>query len=157
MKLNKTLFLAALTTAGLLAVSSANAQDSTPSGATTSTNTAPNPAPRGMRNRPDIAKILNLTDDQKARVQPILDSQREKMRAIFQDSSLSSDDRRAKLKAIRDDTAAQLKPILTPDQFEKWQKISVRGRRMAPPPGGDANAPAPATPPPAAPPAPPQQ
>lgn len=147
MKLNKTLFLAALTAASLLAVNSVNAQDSTtPPGAST------NAPPRAMRTRPDIAKILDLTDDQKAKVQPILDAEREKMRALFQDSSLSQDDRRAKMKAIRDDVNAQLKPILTPEQFEKWQKISTRGRRMAPPPGG-ANGPA--TPPPAA--TPPQQ
>jgi len=152
MKLNKTLMLAALTVGGLLAISSANAQDAgTPSGAATTTNTAP-PA---VHRRPDIAMMLNLTDDQKAKVQPILDAQREKIRAVFQDSSLSPGDRRAKIAAIRADTTAQLKPILTPDQFAKWQKMGSRMRRMAPPPGSPT--PAPATPPPAPAPAPPQQ
>jgi hypothetical protein len=56
------------------------------------------------------------------------------------------------MKALRDDTSAQLKPILTPEQFQKWQTMQTRMRRMSPPAGG---APAPGAPP--APAAPPQQ
>lgn len=150
MKLSKSTFLAALTAASLFAAGSAFAQDATTNapaaGATTNT------PPRGMRGRMDIAKALNLTDAQKAQVQPILDAQRDKMRAVFQDDSLSQDDKRAKMKQIRDDTTAQLKPILTPEQFATWQKMQTRMRRMSPPGG---NAPAPGAP--AAPAAPPQQ
>jgi periplasmic protein CpxP/Spy len=143
MKLSKTTFLAALTAASLFTAGSALGQNAT----------TPAPAPGGgspttppstPRPRMDIAKMLNLTDDQKAKVQPILDAQREKMRAVFQDDSLSSDDKRTKMKAIRDDTNAQLKPILTPEQYQKWQSMQSRMRRVAPPGG---NTPAPGAPP----------
>jgi Spy/CpxP family protein refolding chaperone len=154
MKLSKTMILAALTAASLFAAGSAPGQNTTPNapagGASTTT------PPRAPRQRMDIAKMLNLTDDQKAKVQPILDAQRQKMRAVFQDDSLQPEDKRTKLKAIQEDTSAQLKPILTPEQFATWQKLQTRVRRMSPP-GGNAPTPgapaagAPATPPAAAP------
>jgi protein CpxP len=153
MKLSKTMFLAALTAAGLFAAGPAFAQDAATNAPAAGAST--NAPPRGTRGRMDIAKMLDLTDDQKAKVQPIMDAQREKMRAVMQDDSLSQDDKRTKMKAIRDDTTAQLKPILTPEQLQKWQAAQTRMRRMSPP-GGNAPAPgAPATP--ATPAAPPQQ
>jgi Spy/CpxP family protein refolding chaperone len=152
MKLSKTMFLAALTAASLFAAGSAFGQDATTNAPAAGAST--NAPPRGMRGRMDIAKMLNLTDEQKAQVQPILDAQRQKARDIMQDDSLSQDDKRAKMKEIRDDTTAQLKPILTPEQFQKWQTMQTRMRRMSPPPGG---APAPGGGAPATPPTPPQQ
>jgi periplasmic protein CpxP/Spy len=150
MKLSKTMFLAALTAAGLFAAGSAFGQQATTNAPAAGAST--NAPPRAPRGRMDIAKMLDLTDDQKAKVQPILDAQRQKMRDVMQDDSLSQDDKRTKMKALRDDTNAQLKPILTPEQFQKWQAAQARMRRMAPPGG---NAPAPGAPP--APAAPPQQ
>jgi Spy/CpxP family protein refolding chaperone len=147
MKLSKTTFLAALMAASLFAAGSALGQNATTNAPAAGASTK---APRS--GRMDVAKMLNLTDDQKAKVQPILDAQRTKARAVFQDDSLSQDDKRTKLKAIHDETAAQLKPILTPEQFATWQKMQTRMRRMSPPGG---NAPAPSAPP--APAAPPQQ
>jgi hypothetical protein len=150
MKSNKTLLLAALVASSLLACGTVRAQDSMTNSPST------NAAPR-MIQRPSaadrIGKYLGLTDDQKAKFQTIYDGEREKMRAVFQDNTLSTDDKRAKANTIRDDTTAQLKDILTPDQFDKWNKMQTRGRRMmAPPPtttvtnAPAAPAPAPATP-----------
>ena len=145
MKLSKTMFLAALTAASLFAAGMAFGQDTTTNAPASGAST--NAPPRAPRGRMDIGKALNLTDDQKAKVQPILDAQRAKMNAVRQDTSLSQDDMRAKMKQIRDDTTAQLKPILTPEQFQKWQTMQTRMRRMSPP-GGNPPAPAaPATPP----------
>jgi hypothetical protein len=51
------------------------------------------------------------------------------------------------MKAIQDNTVAQMKAVLTADQFQKWQDMQsqMRQRRPGgPPPGGN--------PPPAAPP-----
>jgi len=152
MKLNKTMLLAALA-GGLLAGGSALAQDSS-----TNTPAAPpaNNAPRmrGQQSFDSIATTLALTDDQKAKVKPIIDSMHTQISAVVQDSSLSRDDRRTKIKAIRDDINAQLKAILTPDQYQKWTTMNARVRRMSPPGGAPAPG-APATPPAA--PAPPTQ
>jgi Spy/CpxP family protein refolding chaperone len=146
MKLTKPLIIAALVAGNLCAWDIAlRAQ---------STNNTPPAGPRGgMRGGPGIdqlAQQLNLTDDQKTKVKPILDAQQQKMRDLRGDTSLSPDDRRAKMQGIRDETTTQMKAVLTPDQFEKWQTMMQRGRRPGGPPAGGANAGstnAPATPP----------
>ena len=128
------------------------------------TNTPPSTPPAGQRppgmrgpTLDQIAQQLDLTDDQKAKVKPILEARDQKMRDLRGDTSLSPEDRRTKMQAIREETTAQLKAVLTPEQFDKWQKTAQRGRRPGgPPPGGNpppAGTPPPAsTPPPAAPP-----
>jgi Spy/CpxP family protein refolding chaperone len=149
MKANKTMLIAALAAGSLLVW--------TPALRAGDTNTPPStppagaPAvgqhPPGMRGGPNLDQ-LNLTDDQKPKVQAIMDGQRQKMRDLRQDTSLTPEDRRAKMKALREDTTAQMKAVLTPEQFEKWQKMPPAGmRRSNPPPGG--NPPATGTPPPA--------
>ena len=101
--------------------------------------------PPGMRgpNLDQLAQQLNLTDDQKAKVKTILDGQMQKMRELRNDTSLSPEDRRPKMQSIREETMAQMKAALTPDQFDQWQKLTQRNRRPGgpggpggPPPGG---------------------
>ena len=142
MKLNKSLWLAALVAGTLFTGASAlQAQDSTNSATPPASDT-----PKPTRARPGfdmIAKQLDLTDDQKTKVKPIIDDMMSKMREARADQSLSQDDRRAKMKDIRDAAGTQLKDILTPDQYEKWTKMGARGGR---PPGGTPPAvPAPST------------
>jgi Spy/CpxP family protein refolding chaperone len=98
---------------------------------------------------------LSLTADQIPKVKAVLDDQRQKMGELFQNQDLSQDDRRAKMKEIRDGVVAKMKDILTPDQFEKWQKMSQRMRRPGGPggpPQTGGNPPPPAGNPPGAPP-----
>ena len=114
------------------------------------------PGIRGGPNLDQLAQQLNLTDDQKAKVKPILEARDKKMADLRGDTSLSQEDRRTKMQSIREETTAQMKAVLTPEQFDKWQKTAQRGRRPGgPPPGGNsppAEIPPPAgTPPPAAP------
>ena len=86
---------------------------------------------------------LNLTADQKPKVQSIMEAQMQKMRDLRQDTSLTVEDRRAKAKAIHENTVTQMKAVLTADQFQKWQDMQskMRSHRNGPPPAG--------TPPPA--------
>jgi len=111
----------------------------------------------GMANRQDfdtIARQLNLTDDQKAKFKSIMDSRAQKMRDLRKDpgfASQSPQDRRAKVKAIQDEMRTQMKSLLTPAQFDQWQKMPFMNARgggpINPPPrspnAGDTNAPAP--------------
>jgi protein CpxP len=133
MKSTKTLLIAALAAGALLAGSSSLlAQEST------------NTPPPGMKGgRHDIAKELNLTDDQKPKFQEIMKSSREKMKDLREDTSLSSEEKKAKAKEIQENTATQMKALLTPEQFTKWQELvkHARGNR---PPGGGAGGPPPA-------------
>jgi Spy/CpxP family protein refolding chaperone len=108
-----------------------------------------------MRGGPTLDQLtqqLSLTDDQKAKVKIVLDARDQKLKDLRADTTLSPEDRRAQMQAIRQDVTAQLKAILTPEQFAKYQKMTPMGRgpRNGPPPGG--NPPPAGTPPPAAPP-----
>ena len=148
MKANKTMLIAALAVGSLLVWSPALRADD-------STNTPPSTPPAGQPPRGGferMAEQLNLTADQKPKVQSILQAQMQKMLALRQDTSLTVEDRRAKAKAIHENTAAQMKAVLTADQFQKWQDMQsrMRNRRVGPPPGD--NPPPAGTPPPATPP-----
>ena len=145
MKLNKTTLIAALALGGLLTMGTAlNAQTTT----TNAPAAATIPAARrsGLFGIDQLTKQLALTDDQKPKVQAVLDDQRKKMSELRQDTTLSTEDKRAKSKTIRDEATAKLKEILTADQFAKYQKMPQPGRRPAPvaPAGAPAATPAPA-------------
>ena len=127
MKLNKALLIAALAAGSLFTSGS-------PSQAQDNTNTPPAGAPPGgLRQRPNfdmIAKQLELTDAQKPQVKAILDEQQQKLKDLRADTSVAQADKRAKSKEIRDAATAKLKPILTAEQFAKWEKM---GQRQRPP------------------------
>jgi Spy/CpxP family protein refolding chaperone len=155
MKANKTMLIAALAAGSLLVWSPALRADGTNTPPSTPPADAP-PAgapPAGQPPRAGfdrMAEQLNLTADQKPKVQAVLDGQRQKVRDLRGDASLTPEDRRTKMKAIHEDTTTQMKAILTPEQFDKWQKMSpvgMRDRRMGQPPG--STPPPTGTPPPA--------
>ncbi len=98
---------------------------------------------RSMFSLDRVTKALKLTDDEKTKVAPILDTLNKGLGDLRADTSLSTQDRMAKRKTLLDDATAQLKPILTDDQFARWQKMSTRMHRPAVlPDGGSTNAPA---------------
>jgi len=152
MKSNKMTLIAALAVGSLLVLSPATrAQDSTnaPAASTPAPGSGAGGTMRGRGMSADaVMTQLKLDDATKAKVKPILDAQTQKMSDLRKDTTLSREDRTAKMKAIHDDTATQLKPILTDDQYAQWQKMGQRNRRPAA--GGDKPADA-ATPPAAAP------
>ena len=61
-----------------------------------------------------MTQQLNLTEAQQAQIKPILENESTQMQALRADTSLSQDDRRAKMMQIRQESASQIKPILTP-------------------------------------------
>jgi Spy/CpxP family protein refolding chaperone len=70
-----------------------------------------------------ITTDLNLTADQKAKVQPILDEAKPQIAAIHQDAMQKS-------KAIMDSTMSQIRPLLTPDQQTKLDAIQKAHQDM---------------------------
>jgi len=140
----KTVLMAALVAGSLFAWNTAvRAQDSTNTPPAGQHGPGGPGGPGAMRGRPgieQIAKALNLTDDQKAKVKDILDSEIKQLKDLHADTTLSQDDRRAKMKSIREETTAKLKAILTPEQLEKFQKMR-RGPGGPPPQGGPQAAP----------------
>lgn len=85
---------------------------------------------RGMMNADamldHMSKELSLTDDQKAKIKPILDEQMKQMQDARQSSSTSDQDRRAKMKQIHENTMSQIRPILTSDQQKKLEEMMSR-------------------------------
>lgn len=93
---------------------------------------------RQARHRPDpqrtvqmLAKRLNLTDDQKQKLLPVLTGQQEQMRSIVSDSSLSQADRREKIKALRQESDTRINSILNDEQKQKYAQLKQeRMQRM---------------------------
>ena len=140
MKANKTMLIAALAVGSLLVWSPAlRADDTNKPSSTPPTGAPPGRPPGGGFER--MAEQLNLTADQKPKVQSIMDTERQKMLDLSKDKSLAPDDRTAKRKAVVEDTAQKMKAVLTPEQFDKWQKTSPMGprrlRTTTPPPGNE--------------------
>ena len=90
---------------------------------------------RGMGMDPEamlehMSKELNLTDDQKTKIKPILEDQSKQMQDLRQNTSTSPEDRHAKMKQIHENTMSQVRSILTSDQQKKLDEMmSHQGER----------------------------
>lgn len=78
-----------------------------------------------------LAKRLNLTPDQQNQILPILNSRREQMESLRSDTSLSREDRHAKMRSIREDSDAQIKAVLTDSQKQTFDAIEQHMRERA--------------------------
>ena len=79
---------------------------------------------------------LNLTDDQKAQIKQIHEGMRSKVEAVNNDSSLSADQKEAKIRDLRRDTHEQVKKVLTPEQrkqFEENMREHRESKQQQPP------------------------
>jgi hypothetical protein len=76
------------------------------------------PGPKHHMENPleHLSETLNLTADQKAKVQPIIDQAKPQIAAIHQEAM-------DKMKAIMESTGAQIRPLLTPQQQEKYDAM----------------------------------
>jgi len=75
-----------------------------------------------------LGKRLNLTDDQKSQILPILTDRQQQMKSIHEDSSLSQQDRRAKMRATWQDSDAKIKAVLNDDQKQKYDQMQQQRR-----------------------------
>ena len=103
---------------------------------------------RGMGMNPDamlehMSTELNLTDDQKTKIKPILEEQSKQMQDLRQNTSVSEQDRRTKMKQIHDNTMSQVRSILTSDQQKKLDEMMSRHDEhgQGHPHGGDKSTP----------------
>jgi protein CpxP len=90
-----------------------------------------------------MAKHLKLNSDQQSKVESILQSEKSQMESLRSDSSLSQQDRRAKMMDIHKSSNDQIRAVLDSTQQEKWDAMQKkREQRMqerrgnAPPPEG---------------------
>jgi hypothetical protein len=79
--------------------------------------------PNPQRQAEFISKKLNLSADQTAKLTPIFADSAQKRQALFQDQSLTQDQRRAQMKAIHEGTEQQLATVLSPDQLQQLKSM----------------------------------
>jgi len=79
---------------------------------------------RGGGNRMDeLSERLQLTADQKTKVQEIFNDTREQLRAVRRETE-------PRMEEIRRQADGRLQTVLTPDQWERFQRLrEERGRR----------------------------
>ena len=98
----------------------------------------PDPAQRTQ----ELTKKLNLTSDQQTKVQGIFQSEHSQMESLRQDTSLSQQDRHAKMMEIHKSTDAQIRALLDSNQQTKWDEMQAKreqrmqNRRPGPPDAG---------------------
>ena len=101
----------------------------------------PTPSPdagqgsQGPRRPPDpsrqvkmLAKRLNLTSDQQKQILPILTDRQQQFASIRNDSSLSPNDRREKMRTLREDSETKIKAVLTDSQKATYEQMQQQMR-----------------------------
>jgi Spy/CpxP family protein refolding chaperone len=79
---------------------------------------------------PDNDATLNLTDDQKTKIQAIRADAKDQLKAVNKDTSLTDDQRAQKVKELRKDTRRQVWAVMTPEQQKAWAQ-EMREKRLA--------------------------
>lgn len=88
-----------------------------------------------------LTKQLDLSADQQTQIKPILQARQQQQQQLWQDQSLSPEDRHQKAAAIQADTNGKIEAVLNDTQKQKYEAIQaqMRQRRGGPPPAGSAS------------------
>ena len=70
-----------------------------------------------------LTEKLDLTDDQQAKLKPILEDESTQMKTLHEDTSLAPDDKKAKMKELHESSTEKINAVLTPDQQSKWKQM----------------------------------
>ena len=100
-----------------------------------------------------MTKRYNLTADQQSQIKPILQDEQQQMQSMHSDTSMSREDKMAKMKSMHEADNQKIEAVLTGDQKQKFEADQqkrqehrsehMQGGQGAPPSGGGQ----PATPP----------
>jgi len=71
----------------------------------------------------DSENPLNLTDEQKAKLRPIIADETQQMDAARNDATLSPDQKAEKISQIRQAASPKIKAVLTPAQLQKLAEM----------------------------------
>jgi protein CpxP len=89
-----------------------------------------------------MTKRYNLSADQQAQIKPIVADQQQKMMALRGDSSMSREDKMAKMKSIHEDSNTKIQAILNDTQKQQFaqdqQKMQERMMQRGGGPGAGA-------------------
>jgi Spy/CpxP family protein refolding chaperone len=118
----------------------AQSPGTTPQSGSPSSQTAPAPPPAVQQNGPagsnqssqqsqanqsqaNEDNPLNLTEEQKTKLRPIIMEENQQMEALRNDNSMTQDQKIAKANQIRADASPKIKAILTPEQLQKLSQM----------------------------------
>jgi len=79
----------------------------------------PNPEREAAR----ISRVLYLSPDQTAKLEPIFADRDQKIAALWQNQNLAPQDRHQQMRAIQQGTREQLATVLTPDQLQQLKTL----------------------------------
>ncbi len=83
-----------------------------------------------------MEKELNLTADQKTKIKAVMEKDAKAREEVFRDSSLTREQRREKMRARAEEQDKEIKAILTPEQYQKWEKTRIQARQRRAPEAG---------------------
>jgi protein CpxP len=113
----------------------AQSSTSNPSSQSAPTQTAPPPPSSMQQNAPSAASPnsapaqanednpLNLTDDQKSKLRPIIADENQQMEALRNDTSMTQAQKVDKANQIRAQASPKIKAVLTPEQLQKLAQL----------------------------------
>lgn len=107
--------------------------------------------PNPQREAERLARRLNLTPDQTAKLEPVLASHQQQMEAIHNNGQLTQQDARMQMRALQKSMHDQLAAILTPEQIQQMKEMrrgphgpgGPRGQFPGQPQGGQPQGPPP--------------
>lgn len=73
---------------------------------------------------------LNLSDNQKARIKPIIEERRQKLQTLRSDTSMRPFQKKRKMKSILDDSDKKIKAILNDDQRKQYAQVEQQMREQ---------------------------
>jgi len=80
----------------------------------------------------EVVNELNLSDDQKGKLKDVFTDAKSKREAIMNDSSLTADQKKDKMKSLREDTMGKINEVLTPDQRNQLKEKLSAAKAKAP-------------------------
>ena len=74
-----------------------------------------------------LTEKLNLTDEQRTKLKPILQDQAQQLKVVHDDTSLTPEQKTAKMKTIHASFHDQINAVLTPEQQAKLKEMKHEG------------------------------
>lgn len=96
---------------------------------TEQTRTVTGPQAQGVEKAQQVSQMLNLSPQQQSQLTPILEDEAPKVQDIKNDTHLSTDEKKDRIKKVHEQTDKLVKPILTPVQWKQWE--TYRKTQMA--------------------------
>jgi hypothetical protein len=83
-----------------------------------------------MQKLQKMSAALHLTPEQKKQMLPILMDEGPKLKALKSDTSMPPMEKAMKMRSISQDTNSKVKPILNPEQYQKFEQMRTQERQQ---------------------------